>query len=310
MIKKGIITHIDFYLSYQCQDNCLFCSASSLMQKFHDYPLGLKEVSDYLIKKKKDGITSVNFTGGEPTLYPDFKEILKLSKKLNFKVQVNTNGERFADAKFTEETAPFIDEISFSIHGADGKLHDFLMGKTGSFKKVQMGLKNLIPYPIKFFSNLVVTQFNFNSLEEIAEFCFDNGVAELLVSNVVPEGRGLKNYSKLIIRLKDMKEMIPCLKKMADSKNGIIRFFGFPMCVLNNYAVCSNDLYFDLRLYVERAIQKGSLILKEKKILSPDYKRMKPEKCKICFYHNVCGGIFKEYYKKFGDRELEPMKNE
>lgn len=310
MINSNKITHIDFYLSYQCQNHCLFCSASSLMEKFHNYPLGFKEVSDFLEKKKKEGINSINFTGGEPTLYPKFKELLKLAKKLNFKVYVNTNGEKFSDPKFTKEIAPFIDEICFSFHGANSKVHNFLMGGNGSFKKQLKGLINLSGYPIKFFSNLVVTKLNFDSLEKIVQFSFKNGIKELLVSNVVPEGRGLKNYLKLAIRLKDMKKIVPRLVKIANSKNIIIKFFGFPMCILEGNAVSSNDLFFDKRLYVERNFMEGKPVLKEKNVFSPTYKRIKPDKCKNCLYNKICGGVFKEYYKNFGDQELQSVKNE
>jgi MoaA/NifB/PqqE/SkfB family radical SAM enzyme len=279
------------------------------MSKFKDHPLSFKEISDFLNKKKKEGLISVNFTGGEPTLYPEFENLLKLAKELKLKVYVNTNGERFADPAFAKKTAPFIDEICFSFHGADKKIHDFLMGKNGSFQKQLRGVKNLSTYPVKFFSNLVVNKFNSKYLERIAEFSFNKGIKELLISNIVPEGRGLENYSKLTIRLRDAKKIIPRLVKIADSKNKIIRFFGFPMCVLENYAVCSNDFFFDKRLYLERAFKNGKPILKEKKIFSPAYKRIRPTKCKICLYNKVCGGIFEEYYKNFGDEELEPIKN-
>lgn len=309
MTKTNKINHIDFYISYQCQNNCIFCSASSLMSKFRNHPLKFKEISDLLKRKRKEGITSVNFTGGEPTLYPEFGVLLKLAKELKFKVYVNTNGERFADPEFVKKTAPLIDEVCFSIQGPNNKVHDFLMNTKGSFKRQLKGLKNLSRYPIRLFSNLVVTKFNFDFLEETVRFAFKNGVQELLVSNLVPEGRGIESYSQLVVKLKDAQKIIPKLTKIADFQNRVIRFFGFPMCVLKSYAVCSNDFFFDKRLYVERGLKRGKSILKQKKVFFPDYKRTKPPKCKNCLYNKVCGGVFKEYYKIFGDKELAPIKN-
>jgi len=305
MSKK--ITHIDFYLCYRCQDNCLFCSASFLMKKFKNYPLSLNEVSDFLIKIKKKGITSINFTGGEPTLYPYFESVLRLSKRLKFKVYVNTNGEKFADKNFVNKTAPFIDEVCFSFQGHNKKVHNFLVNTKGNFEKQLRALKNLSSYPIRFFSNLVVTKFNFNFLQKTTQFVFENGIQELLISNLVPEGEGLKNYPVLIVRLKKIKEIIPFLINIANSKRKIIRFIGFPMCILKPYFFYSNDLFFDSRLYVERGFKKDKPVLIQKKIFSPEYKRFKSAKCKNCVYNKICGGVFKEYYKRFGDEELNPF---
>ncbi|MDD5066908.1 MAG: radical SAM protein [bacterium] len=302
--------HIDLYLSYRCQNNCLFCSASSLMRKFRRFPPGTGEVSDYLVQKRRSGIISVNFTGGEPTLHPEFGKIVAAAKRLGFKVSVNTNGERFAEKEFTRETAPFIDEVSFSFHGASSRSHDHLMGKKGNFRKQCLGLKNLSAYPVRFFSNTVVTRSNLGSLSDIVQFCINKGIQEILISQVVPEGRGLENYAGLTVRLREMKKIIPHLVRRAGRKKRVIRFFGFPMCIMEGHAVCSNDLYFDPRLYAERALIRGRPVLKEKKVLSPDYKRTKPGKCRSCIYVRTCGGIFREYYKKFGSEELEPVKND
>src|SRR2546422_371930 len=52
-------------------------------------------------------VTSIQFAGGEPTIYPQFPEIVKASKEMGFgQVQVATNGIRIA----TEEG--FLDKVS------------------------------------------------------------------------------------------------------------------------------------------------------------------------------------------------------
>ena len=35
--------------------------------------------------------------------------------------------------------------------------------------------------------------------------------------------------------------------------------------------------------------------------------RIKTEKCQDCRLHNVCEGIWREYYKQYGDSELKPI---
>ncbi len=54
--------------------------------------------------------------------------------------------------------------------------------------------------------------------------------------------------------------------------------------------------------------------------LGPDFKnldvemnrakisRMKPQKCMDCIYFRSCEGIWKDYIKRYGDKELKPVR--
>ena len=48
--------------------------------------------------------------------------------------------------------------------------------------------------------------------------------------------------------------------------------------------------------------------LKEERCLLPIRGRIKTAKCRSCLYGKICGGIFEEYFKRFGDEELLPFR--
>ena len=156
-----------------------------------------------------------------------------------------------------------------------------------------------------------MTKCNVNSLEDILKFIVKSGgIKQVLISNLAPEGRGLKNYDELVVNLNIFKKIAPLLIEIADKHNLIIKFFGFPACILGKYAVYSNDFVWDERLNIEQNEKKGRFFLQENKGYFPIRGRIKTEKCRNCFYKNICGGVFEEYYKRFGDGELKPIKNE
>lgn len=302
----SLINHLDFHISYQCNNNCIFCSSSEAIDKFKNYPLKFEEIFTILKKKSLKG---VNFTGGEPTLYPSFKELVKTAKNLGYKIYIGTNGGKFSDKKFLKETAPFIDEICFSAHGHNSELHNFHTKNNQSFSNLNKALKNISGYNIKLFSNTVITKHNLPYLKKIFLFLASKNIKQILLSNIAPEGEGLKNYKALTARLADIKKIVPDLVKLADQNKVVLRFFGIPACILGKYATYSNDFFWDARLNIEQDQKEKKYFIKEEIAYFPDRKRIKTEKCLKCFYRKVCGGVFEEYYKNFGDQELESIKN-
>jgi len=306
--KKSSPDHIDFHISYQCNNKCIFCSSAEAIREFKNHPLKLKNIVAILKKRKKD-FKGINFTGGEPTLYPYFKELVKTAKNFGYKIYIGSNGGRFSDKNFCRETAPFINEICFSVHGHNSRLHNFHTKNSRSFENLDKAFDNVSDYKIALFSNSVITRYNFPHLKKIFMFLASKKIKQALFSNIAPEGDGLKNYKKLTVKLADIKKTVPQLVELADQKNIVLRFFGIPLCILGKYATYSNDFFWDARMNIEQVGPENKHFIKEEKAYLPERKRIKTEKCHKCFYKKICGGVFEEYYKNFGDQELKPIEN-
>jgi MoaA/NifB/PqqE/SkfB family radical SAM enzyme len=286
----------------------VFCSSSDAIGRFHRQPLALDPILTLLKEKKKKGFTSVHFTGGEATLVPFFTELAQETRKMGYSIRVGTNGGRFSEKKFCSQVAAYLDEVCFSIHGHSAKEHNMIVKTQGSFSNLSRALAWLSDYPIRIFSNTVISRLNFNSLEKIETFLLKKKIKHMLFSNLAPEGRGLRDYQALAVRLSEIKTKIPVLIKKANAHKSIIRFFGMPACILGDFACYSNDFYWDERLTLELAAGKKNYV-KEERCMRPTRKRIKTAVCRCCLYKSVCGGIFEHYYSLYGDKELEPVKN-
>jgi len=257
-----------------------------------------------LLKEKRKTFKSIHLTGGEPTLYPQFPMLVKEVKKLGYQIAVGTNGGKFEDKDFCRKTAPFIDEVCFSVHGHNEKLHNLHTNNRNSFKNVIKAIDNLSAFPLHFMSNTVITKHNIQYLKKILSFIVSKKIKQSLLSNLAPEGNGLKNYQKLSVRLKEIEKIVPGLAGFSEDNNMILRFFGIPACILGEYAELSNDFFWDSRLNIEQGRDKKRIFIKEEPVFSPDRSRIKTEKCCNCIYKDICGGIFQEYYRLFNDSEL------
>ena len=85
----GTVSTVLFFSG--CNLRCPYCHNYSLIA-FPDDMSGLSnEVWDFL-EKRKEVIEGVVFSGGEPTLHPNIKEIIKEIREIGYKVKLDTNG--------------------------------------------------------------------------------------------------------------------------------------------------------------------------------------------------------------------------
>ena len=92
-LYENLIPVFEVLLVDHCNHNCAYCNHwSNIAPKhFYDYDNLIKDLErlSYLY----DGKCAIKFMGGEPTLYPNLKEILKKSSKLfKYETQFLTNG--------------------------------------------------------------------------------------------------------------------------------------------------------------------------------------------------------------------------
>ena len=86
--KTVISTHIS--LTGECNLNCSYCSVSK--RKKHEQ-LDVETIVNYISKLIPRGLKSVIFTGGgEPTIHPDWNEIVTKLRLFNLKFGLITNG--------------------------------------------------------------------------------------------------------------------------------------------------------------------------------------------------------------------------
>jgi len=105
-ISTSCLAQID--LTNRCNLNCPICFANAGKAGYVAEPTFemVAEMLQALREQYPVPATAVQFTGGEPTVRPDFHRIVAKALELGFThVQVATNGIKFADAAFTRRSA-------------------------------------------------------------------------------------------------------------------------------------------------------------------------------------------------------------
>jgi MoaA/NifB/PqqE/SkfB family radical SAM enzyme len=301
---------LEFHISYQCLNRCLFCSEGSQLAKFKGEFVAKEKIRERLSWFAKKGFNHVTLTGGEPTLHPDFVEIARLARQMDYKTYVSSNGGLFSSKRFCQKTIPYLNEICFSLHGHNARLHNFHTRNKKSFGRLTRAMKNVedLSKNVYGFVNIVLTQYNFSFLEKIIDFASQyKWIKQVLVSNLAPEGRALSNFRRLALPLNKIENKISQVVNLAENKSLIVRFFGLPLCLMGNYRAFSNDIYWPPRATIEKWQPKKKVYLKTTFSYQPTRQRIKLSQCKKCRAGKMCGGIFQKYYEDFGDKELKPF---
>ena len=156
-----------------CNLNCLYCNR----QEKSKVGLSIAKVKNFffiLAERFPMERIKVRWGGGEPLLMgiDFFEDIVKLQKKLfrNIENEISTN-LTLLDENFVRLFKENDFAIFTSLDGI-GTSHDFQ--RNGSFDNLSTALKKLKEYGIsKIFVNTVVTKYNYDTLEEIYNFCSD-----------------------------------------------------------------------------------------------------------------------------------------
>ncbi len=297
---------LELHVTYVCPERCTFCSEDHRMQAFSAFPVTWGRVARILREQAGRGVEAVHFTGGEPTIHPQFVEILKLAKRLGLRTSIGTIGTRLADPTFAEAVMPNLDEALFSLHGPDAETHDALTRRTGSFDRVLRAISHARRKPgFRPFINTVLTRQNLARLPETVTLARELDASLLIISNVTPEGLGDDGYADLTVRLADLTQAVPAVLDAAGGM--IVRFFGLPMCALGPARMHANDLHWNPRVTIEWARHPDRVSLDPIYSWTPDRKREHAAVCMGCSYRSLCFGVFAAYLELHGPAELAPV---
>lgn len=293
---------LDIKIGYQCNNHCLFCVQGDKRREC-DFR-GQLEIKEDLIEARKS-CDSIVFTGGEPTIHPNFLDLVYFAKKLDFQtIQIQTNARRFVYKQFCRETIKAgANEFSPAIHGHTAKLHDFLTTVPGSFKQAIQGVKNLKELGQPVIANTVITKFNYRHLPEIAKLLVSLNVDQFQFAFVHIAGTAWKNRNFIVPK---KSEIMPFIKRGLDigiAAGKKVMTEAIPYCFMRGY-----EQYAAERIIPEAMVIENKFKIKDYKEYRINKGKIKGPRCKECIYFPICEGPWREYPEIFGWEEFKLVK--
>jgi mycofactocin biosynthetic radical S-adenosylmethionine protein MftC len=181
-------------LTYACNLACRHCLSSSGRRDPHELTTAeAKAVIDELERMK---VFYVNIGGGEPTLRPDFWELVDYATAHHVGVKFSTNGVRITpEVAARLATNDYVD-VQISLDGATAEVNDDVRG-AGSFATAVQAMENLGAAGFRGFKlSVVCTRQNLGQLDDFKAIA-DRYGAQLRLTRLRPSGRGADVWDEL-----------------------------------------------------------------------------------------------------------------
>jgi sulfatase maturation enzyme AslB (radical SAM superfamily) len=184
-----------------CNLHCSYCLRDELALyqiPAHFFSLSLLE---RILREARDsaGVAEVSFTGGEPSLHPQFEQVLATVEALGLRAGFVTNGWHFERiwAAIQKHRAA-VSVVAFSIDGPTRETHDHWRG-TGSFDRVIRAMTRCHMSGVPFILKAVIRRDSVAQLEPTALFAARLGAAGLHFSHVMPTSAEIEDSSAMTL---------------------------------------------------------------------------------------------------------------
>lgn len=331
--RNGLLS-IRLETSLLCNLRCKYCCNKSGVPLNNE--ISYDKILDLINQAQNLGAKSiVVIGGGEPTLYPYFKQLIHYIADRNLIPVIFTN-----TTTMTKELASFLYETNTTVitklDSLNEEIQDDLSGVEGTFQKIQLGLSNLLDAgfsqtnsegKLRLGVSFVVSKINSNEVLDIWKYCRTNNIYPNL-EMMIPNGEAQKFSSETFLRPEEWKQLKLELLNF-DRKNYNINWEPqYPLCngclqtyynlyinVLGNVRPCSS-IHMD-EIGINLNVNNMTL---EEILDSPYFKHIRnidkkiSGKCKICRYSPECigcramaftNGIHngKEFYSAFSSED-------
>jgi mycofactocin biosynthetic radical S-adenosylmethionine protein MftC len=181
-------------LTYACNLSCVHCLSSSGRRDPRE--LSTAECQAVIDELERMQVFYVNIGGGEPTVRPDFWELVDYATAHHVGVKFSTNGVKITPDRARQLAASDYVDVQISLDGATAEVNDAVRGP-GSYATALRAMENLAAAGFRGFKiSVVITRQNMDQLDEFKAIA-DRFGAQLRLTRLRPSGRGADVWDEL-----------------------------------------------------------------------------------------------------------------
>jgi mycofactocin radical SAM maturase len=181
-------------LTYACNLSCVHCLSSSGRRDPGE--LSTAECRALIDEFEQMQVFYVNIGGGEPTVRPDFWDLVDYATTHHVGVKFSTNGINITDEAARRLAANDYVDVQISLDGATEDVNDRVRGR-GSYRTAVRAMQRLAGAGFTGFKlSVVVTRDNAGQLDAFQAIA-DRYDAQLRLTRLRPSGRGADVWDEL-----------------------------------------------------------------------------------------------------------------
>lgn len=308
-----------------CNNNCLFCMEEDRDARYVNNSAMTAERVRWMLEGSR-GAEEVCFTSGEPTTREELPQFLEWAKELGYRrISIMSNGRRMSQLRYSARLVKAgLNRVYVSIHGHTKRLHEGLTRTPGSFEQTVAGLDaitQLKRFGLQLHTSTVLTNRNLPHLLDIYRFLRSHGVDQVVFNVMQANGRANTFFDQIFPRYTEIAAEFE--RFIAESGEAQPQAFivDIPLCTTENVPDFNRGYverykHFDLeeqaplpqtRTEERRAKGGGRGLVVVTRSDLDDAERVKRDECKQCVHYDRCEGVWKNYLKRNGWDEMQPV---
>lgn len=181
-------------LTYACNLACVHCLSSS--GRMDPRELDTDQCKAIIDELERMQVFYVNIGGGEPTIRPDFWELVDYATAHHVGVKFSTNGSRITPEIAVRLAGSDYVDVQISLDGATAEVNDAVRGQ-GSFDTALLAMAHLADAGFTGFKiSVVMTRENISQLDAFKAIA-DRFDAQLRITRLRPSGRAVDTWDQL-----------------------------------------------------------------------------------------------------------------
>lgn len=288
-------------ITNRCNNRCIFCCDRKSHETIKD--LNIDAITKCLDEQKQN-FEVVHVIGGEPTMHPNFKQLIVNINNAGYKeIVLETNASLLNQPLINFLLNNKVKTFIVGSHTTSDQLYFNLTGNKNGLRNSFNGIKKTILSGGKVIVNIAVQKKNYKELKEIVASLNAIGVNDFVICSVIPPLFLDYSREEIFPVFSDIYPYI--LDTITSYKQVNFTLQYFPYCVIKNLEIYRNDSSQGAIHYIDI-----NGILTPMKLDWTSHLTIKREECIKCKYNNVCNGVFKEYIDFMGWDEFLPVINE
>lgn len=301
MITLSTPTIYSLEITPNCNNNCFACS--NVFDRNNE-PLSVFDWRK-VISLISSHAETLKITGGEPTLHPEYADIIHFLARKNIKFTLFTNARWFKPKAIIDllKATPQCGGLLISLHGPDAKRHEVFTNTPGSFAETCENIKLASYSGLRVHTSTVLTCANYNTTKEIVTLSQQLGAKCVVFNRYL--GPSLPEVEPMKWQIRQAIQNIESIKN-SELRNSTIKIkYGncFPQCFMpssstgcwSGIAYCTIDPWGNLRPCNHSATIAGNILEEPiEKIWNNEimnkWRSLLPEQCKLCAELETCHG--------------------
>lgn len=228
---------------FTCNSRCKYCTQLDyrVIPQSDRLDLSTDEIKERIRYAAENGYGQLGISGGEPTIRPDFIELIRYARTFDFeRIGVTTNGRMFAYRQFAEAAMTAgLDGFTFSLHGHTPELHDKAIAKSpGALEQALEGLRNIAWVRKKrgieahLMNNQILLPENTPWIKEMVELLAPLGITLFMIQPFIAQRSNVDDLGQFFVPYDNIVAAVERALPALDRYGARIKPYNVPNCLL------------------------------------------------------------------------------